>query len=97
MNRTEDVPSVLAEWIDRWSGGSLAAEADELADAGCRALDSALSLPAADRRTAHALLAADASLTAAVERLSDAVDPSDGLRRIIERVVSVRLETGEDA
>lgn len=95
MSGYEEVPTVLGEWVERWSGRSLDASASELIEAGCRGLDAALALPDGDRRAAHALLAADASLTAAVEQLADDPDPAGGLRAMIDRVAGTITGAGE--
>lgn len=96
MSGEAAVPSVLLEWIDRWSGRPLDTPLPSLVEAGRDALASALSRPTGDRQTAHALLAADASLTAAVERSAEAVDPGRELRGVVDRIVALSSETGDD-
>lgn len=95
MSSAGAVPQVLEEWIERWAERPLDVPVAELTEAGLRALRAALKLPPEDRGTAQALLAADASLTAAVERSADSDDPGKALSELLDRIVSMSPGTGE--
>ena len=82
------VPSELLGWMERYGGVGLEAGGDGLTEGAFRALDHAAAGPRRGRETAFALLAADALMTEAVERLFASEDPGVRVRALVERLAS---------
>ncbi len=85
-SRGAGVPPELIGWIRRYGGVELDAEGDALAEGAFRALDHAAARPGRMRETAFALLAADALMTEAVDRLIAGEDPGARMRELVERL-----------
>lgn len=87
--RTPPPPPPVVEWIRRWGGGGKGVVEAAPLGPGLRALRAALATPAAAREGAHALLAADALLTWAVEDAAGASDPEAVLRETLQAVIEL--------
>lgn len=87
-----DVPERLGAWIERFGGAAAAEGAEGATEAALRALREALERPGRDREGAYALLAADALLTEAAEKLLAADDPDGALRALVARVAAEAAE-----
>jgi hypothetical protein len=92
--RVPTPPEPVPTWVREFGGTTPEAEPRELLNAGLRALRAALALPASDRQSAHALLAADALFSWAVEDAAASSEPEAALASILEAIVS--LETDQD-
>ena len=74
--------------MEGFQGETHTPEIETLVAAALRALAVAESRPGRDREAAFALLAADGLMTLAVERLSEAEDPAEGLKDLVEQIVA---------
>lgn len=81
------VPGVLADWIERWAGGSDGGDGAELVARAMAALGEACAHPGRQRRAAEALLAADSLLTSALHDAARSPDPYARLTELLNAVV----------
>ncbi len=88
LSRGAGIPPELLGWIERYGEVGLEAGEDALTEGAFRALDRATTGPGRARETAYALLAADALMTEAVDRLLAGEDPRARLRELVERLAS---------